>query len=204
MQRRLVEALQHSQMPTPPLGSQSPVRGARDDMGRARSGGSWQGPGNVTIEDGPPQLSVGHMPPPLPDTRREHEGEYEGFMPAPPAEIRRPPRRMPELGDFPPVAQRAYRAMEPAPREPRAHDEDMSWDRHEEPRRLTLFERLAGRVLPTSDSSRRKQARNTPLPQDDYSEYGEPSEPYADEYDADAAFDAQDPEYTGVLNRRRR
>jgi cell division protein FtsZ len=201
MQRRLVEALQHASTQQPQNGSPVLGRASREDIGRARARGSWQGPGNVTIEDGPPHLSVGHMPPPLPEARREPTDQHEEFMPAPPAEMRRPPRRIPDIGEFPAVGQRAYRAMEPAPR---GHDDDVSWNRHEEPRRLTLFERLAGRVLPTSDSSRRKQARPAPHPQDDYSEYGEHSEPYTDEYEADAAFDAQPPEYPGVFNRRRK
>jgi cell division protein FtsZ len=202
MQRRLVEALQNASTQGPATSGLG--RPVREDAARTRARGSWQGPGNVTIEDGPPQLSVGHMPPPLPESRREHAGEQDGFSPAPPAEVRRP-RRMPEIGEFPPVGQRAYRAMEPAPREPRAHDDGgVSWDQHEEPRRLTLFERLAGRVLPTSDSPRRKQARPAPHPQEDYSEYGEQSEAYADEYEADAEFDAQPPEFPGVFNRRRK
>ncbi len=66
MQRRLVEALQNASTQGPASGTSGLGRPVREDAGRTRARGSWQGPGNVTIEDGPPQLSVGHMPPPLP------------------------------------------------------------------------------------------------------------------------------------------
>jgi cell division protein FtsZ len=210
MQRRLVEALQSaSSRSSTSFGTPVQGRPARED-GRARGRESWQGPGNVTIEDGPPQLSLG-QPPPLPESHRarghDHErAAAEKFTPAAPANVRRGQRRMPDIEDFPPVAQRAYRAMEAMPpRDPRGgHDDGLSWGRHEEPRRLTLFERLAGRVLPTSDSPRRKQALPAPHAQDDYSEYGEHSEGYADEYDPDSEQDAQAHDVSGIFGRRRR
>lgn len=209
MQRRLVEALQHAATRN---GNQTsfgtPVQGrpTREES-RSRGRDSWQSPGNVTIEDGPPQLSLGHVPPPLPESHRarasEHERSHpEKFTPGPPADVKRGRRRMPDIEDFPPVAQRAYRAMETAHREPHGgYDDEVSW---EEPRRLSLFERLAGRVMPSSDSPRRKQALPAPHPQHDYSEYGEHSEGYTEEYDSDSERDGQAHEVSGIFGRRRR
>ncbi len=70
----------------------------------------WRAPGNVVIEEGFAQMSWGRpqgQPPPAPAHPNQPTGQ---FIPAPPAELRRGHRRMPEVDDFPPVAQREYRA----------------------------------------------------------------------------------------------
>src|SRR5690606_8187193 len=113
-----------------------------------RGGDSWKGPGNVTIESGPPQLH-GAAPPPLPQGYGAGPGQAHGgtFVPEPPANIRREQRRMPEVGDFPPVAQRAYRAAL------EDQGDDASGHSGEPRRRLSLFERLAGKVRGGTDSA---------------------------------------------------
>jgi hypothetical protein len=63
------------------------------------------------IEDGLPHLgvpgpSLGRHPAP----RGGPEPDAEDFSPTAPVEIRRVPRRMPTVDDFPPVAQREYHA----------------------------------------------------------------------------------------------
>ncbi|WP_324540846.1 cell division protein FtsZ [Hyphomicrobium sp.] len=144
MQRRLTEALQYS--PSSPSPG-APRPGVPASAGRApnqsRSGDTWHGPGNVTIESGPPQLQ-GASPPPLPQQGYAAHGQG-GFVPEAPSEIRRQQRRMPDVGDFPPVAQRVYRAMEESRDQPAGHS-------GEPRRRLGLFERLAGKVRGAPDS----------------------------------------------------
>jgi cell division protein FtsZ len=70
----------------------------------------WEGPGGVLIEEGLPQFGQSAYqprtsPPPLDPSR-----SGGGFTPAPPTQLRRAGRRMPDLQDFPPVGQREYRA----------------------------------------------------------------------------------------------
>jgi len=87
-----------------------------DAEGGAESskGNAWRGPGDVLIEEGPPQLGPGMSPPPLPPAARlgGNAGSRapEPFTPGPPVEAKRPPRRMPTVEDFPVVGQREYRA----------------------------------------------------------------------------------------------
>ncbi len=70
---------------------------------------TWRAPGNVLIEEGFSQMAW-----PQPAARsHDQEGDAtraDGFKPAPPTDIRRGPRRIPEVDDFPPLAQREYRA----------------------------------------------------------------------------------------------
>ena len=157
MQRRLTEALQYSQGPDEPRPG-VPNSGRAPNQGRA--GETWQGPGNVTIQSGPPQLQSA-SPPPLPQqgyvsSGHGHPGAHGqgGFVPEAPSEIRRQQRRMPDVGDFPPVAQRVYRAME--------ESRDQSGGHGGEPRRrLGLFERLAGKVRGAPDSAPSHHAEQT-------------------------------------------
>jgi cell division protein FtsZ len=71
----------------------------------------WRAPGNVVIEEGFAQMSWAARPQaqaaPTGETASQPTGH---FIPAPPADLRRAGRRMPEVDDFPPVAQREYRA----------------------------------------------------------------------------------------------
>ncbi len=152
MQRRLTEALQSGTHSPRYSASESQRRAVEEPSSRVRE--TWQAPGNVLIEAGPPQLPTMHAPPPLPPAGHGPEQTSGGsFSPSAPHEIRRPPRRMPELGDFPPVAQRAYHAMAGEEADyGSAPAGEGAWPTHDLPRRQGLFERIAGRVLGESDS----------------------------------------------------
>ncbi len=111
MQRRLSEVLQQAQGNSAwtgflPQTQSEPQRAPRD---------SWTAPGNVTIEEGLGQFAP-HSgrpyqgAPPQPAARELTGYNHSGFTAAPPAEIRRGGRRMPDVADFPPVAQREWHA----------------------------------------------------------------------------------------------
>ncbi|WP_333793960.1 cell division protein FtsZ [Hyphomicrobium sp.] len=159
LQQRLSEALQGA------LPAGSPARpGARErptsheSAYSPRDGEAWRGPGNVMIEEGPPQLPAA-TPPPLP--RAAHPAAYDeaaAFAPQPPAEIRRgAPQRMPEPEAYHPQAAahpHGYRAEAGAYRETEGHQ--ALHRPHEEPRRRAgLFERIAERVRSAADSGGR-------------------------------------------------
>ena len=97
VQRRLSEA----------IGGRGEAPQPRDAGNGSRE--TWRAPGNVVIEEGfshlawPPQGAK--SPASEPGSRSS-----ESFVPAPPVDARRSGRRMPEVEDFPPVAQREYRA----------------------------------------------------------------------------------------------
>ena len=105
LKRRLSEAIGYSNetggRQTPPA---VPASGAAPRE-------SWRAPGNVVIEEGFSQMAW-----PQPAARVQSQegdadgGGTDGFTPAPPADIRRSARRMPDVDDFPPLAQREYRA----------------------------------------------------------------------------------------------
>ncbi|MFA5950987.1 MAG: cell division protein FtsZ [Hyphomicrobium sp.] len=169
MQRRLTEALQfapRAAAAAPNYGASPPPNGqfapAPRDDGRSRGKEAWRAAGNVTIEDGPPQLSISHAPPPLPQAYEMPREQTDGFMPAPPSDIRRGANRIPDLNEFPQVGQRAYRAVEGASNERGGSVNDAQMRPSSgAPRRLGLFERLAGRVLGESDSPGRQGAHAT-------------------------------------------
>ncbi|KAB2937894.1 MAG: cell division protein FtsZ [Hyphomicrobium sp.] len=94
MQRRLSEAIGVS--------GEDPAREQQREV--------WRAPGNVVIEEGFSHMSWPRQqaqPAGGPATGNQPTGQ---FIPAPPAELRRGARRMPDVEDFPPVAQREYRA----------------------------------------------------------------------------------------------
>jgi cell division protein FtsZ len=69
---------------------------------------TWQGPGDVTIEERAP---VFHESPAV-AAGGESVGRSEGpeFAPQAPLEVRRPQRRVPEIDEFPPIGQKEYKA----------------------------------------------------------------------------------------------
>ncbi len=116
MQRRLADA-----MKSPETAAAAPHAGA------ATARETWRAPGNVTIEEGLPHLqaSAPPMQPPMQpmghsaghaaaghDYDAAAAGDGLEFTPLAPSEPLRPAggRRMPEVGDFPPVGQRDYHA----------------------------------------------------------------------------------------------
>ncbi len=142
VQRRLSEALQ-LQAPVPP-----PLPGRDDPLGHGPRE-TWRAPGNVLIEQVPPQLSASvPQPPPLPPGHGPGPyGGHQGFTPAPAAEIRRPLRRMPDLEDFPAIGQRAYRALTGPPDASSPYNATAGEPAHAAPpRRRGLFERITGRM----------------------------------------------------------
>ena len=155
IERRLTEALQF-RAGAPSHVAREPAPGAHD--GPPAGGATWRAPGNVVIEEGPPQLpAAAHMPPPLPPGFGA--GSYaDSFSAAAPAEIRRPARRMPELQDFPPIGQRAYRALVGDASDAAAYSaiaEQRS--RYEPPRRVGFLERITGRRRRDSEALNRDQ-----------------------------------------------
>jgi cell division protein FtsZ len=100
---------------------------------------TWRAPGNVVIEEGFSHMSWPRQPSPqeAPEPPRQPTGQ---FIPAPPAEVRRGARRMPDVDDFPPLAQREYRAKAgtaaPPPAAPSA----------DEPQRRGILQRIMGRM----------------------------------------------------------
>ena len=159
MQRRLSEALQFGDedVGAPPYapGPQHPVR--RPDM-RPQAAQPNQAPGypgytsgpgyasgNVTIEEGLPS----HLTPTAPGAgwrqpgQRQERGAAAPFIPAPPVDVRRgrEGRRMPDVSDFPPMAQREYHAKSSG-----GYNQGGPAHELEQPsRRRSLFERLTGR-----------------------------------------------------------
>jgi len=72
---------------------------------------SWRAPGDVLIEEGFSHMTWPRQPArTLADEDDAIDGDPEPFRPRPPADIRRGGRRMPDVEDFPPLAQREYRA----------------------------------------------------------------------------------------------
>ena len=101
VQRRLSEAI------GAPL-DQAPMQSPEPAPGKPRE--TWRAPGNVVIEEGFSQVAWPPQPPAIPHAPAAPASrQSEQFIPAPPADLRRG-RRMPEVEDFPPVAQREYRA----------------------------------------------------------------------------------------------
>jgi cell division protein FtsZ len=162
LQQRLSEALQYPQQQGgSSFGGQRAAPPSGHEAGRARGGDPWKGPGNVMIEDGPPQLP-GAVPPPLPqgyaqgyDQGHNYDQGKGHFAPQPPSEVRRQPRR-PEQGDY--GAQRPYHPGEDSYAEPPRQGAPPMGRQPAPPaqaeprRRLGLFERIAGRVRGATDS----------------------------------------------------
>jgi cell division protein FtsZ len=144
--RRLSEAIGHGEEPPAPDATEVGASG-----GTSREG--WRAPGDVVIEEG-----FSHLTWLAQSARsRAQEGDTgddasEDFKPAPPTDIRRGARRMPEVEDFPPLAQREYRAKsgygaDVPPRAPGASASTL-----DEPARLSIFQRIMGRTRHGEDS----------------------------------------------------
>ena len=150
-------AVQWPQTPPRQAPGEGPTKSESADNGNAKNGREmWQAPGSVLIEEAPPPLQrrLDPAPPSGPSPQREP------FTPELAAQIRRPQRRMPEVDDFPVVAQREYRAKAPGsapasdrPAANRADARRPDTDRPEPPaRRPGLLERFARRGWRTDDS----------------------------------------------------
>ena len=174
LQQRLTEALQYAPSAASQFGTPRTQASMGHEPARGRGGEPWRGPGNVMIEDGPPQLQAASAPPPLPQGYVSAHGQAGSFAPQPPSEVRRQQRRLPDANDFPPQVQRQYSERPHADPEPPIYAPEPRQAPHHEPRRrLGLFERLAGRVRGGSDSDTRQRISPQSYQQE------QPSEPPA-------------------------
>ena len=147
LQQRLTEALQQPLPQSASYGAPRPgiPPALPADNARRTAGEPWRGPGNVRIEDGPPQLQAASAPPPLPPHGYSPEYAQGGqFAPQPPTEVRRPARGRPEQGEYAPQHQ-PQRGYEQGYGEPAQSEAEPR-------RRMGLFERLTGRVRSSADS----------------------------------------------------
>ena len=103
----------------------------------------WQAPGNVMIEEAPP-VAFAPATQRSPEPKQQHAPVSESFAPEMPTEVRRPPRRMPELEEFPAPVQREYRN--------RVSGSESHQPESAPGKRPGLFERLAGRTRRAADS----------------------------------------------------
>ena len=70
---------------------------------------AWQSSDGVVVEEGFANARNNSGPPPLPNHGDHGDSTLpDGFEPVPPAEVRRSTPRIPDLSDFPEVAQREY------------------------------------------------------------------------------------------------
>ena len=150
LRRRLSEAIgyrdggggyQQSDTP-PPMQSREP--------GRSGSRETWRTDGDVVIEEGLSHLSqYAQSPPPAPERADAIGMNADNFNPARPTEFRRGQRRMPAVEDFPPVAQREYRAKVGYPHQDLSHANPHAV---EEPPRRGLLQRILGRSKRADDA----------------------------------------------------
>ncbi len=116
--------------------------------------GSWHTTDDVEITElTPGSLAGTYTPPPIDygSPQAAVHAAAEPYTPAPPAQIRRPPRRMPELEEFPAVGQREYHAKtQRNAAAPHVYAEQSA--RPAEPKRRGFFERLTGRSKRDGDS----------------------------------------------------
>jgi len=118
----------------------------------ASSRESWRAPGDVVIEEGFSHLNW------LAQSARSRAREggassepAQDFTPAPPADVRRGARRMPEVDDFPPIMQREYRAKVGSAAEPQSRGTGASGVVTDGRSRLGLLQRIMGRARGLDD-----------------------------------------------------
>ena len=120
-----------------PMRYSTPDRGSlRNETEELPEPRTWDGPDEVVIELANPHVTARRERPAAETGQGADRERSPAFTPMRPAEIRRPPRRMPEVADFPPVAQREYAAKQGG---------KSSEKNPVEKRRSGLFARLTGR-----------------------------------------------------------
>lgn len=125
--------------------------------GHGSTPSSWHANDEIDITDLSPAALARQYAPPMDYAPAPANPPPDQFAPAPPTQIRRPPRRMPELEEFPAVGQREYhakRSREAAQAGTQRNDS--------EPRKRGLFERLAGLGKRTTDSRPEHRAPHSP------------------------------------------
>jgi cell division protein FtsZ len=143
LRRRLSEAIGYE---PPEARAPAPPREAAPRPPRE----TWRAPGDVVIEEGFSQMTwLAQQPGQRRHARGPEDdaagGDAESFRPGPPVDVRRAQRRMPDVEDFPPLAQREYRAKVGYGSEAGArarHDDD---DADDSPRR-GILQRIMGRA----------------------------------------------------------
>ena len=108
---------------------------------------SWHAGDDVEITELPPGAMTGSYTPPSldPGAVAPHGASpSHTYTPAPPAQVRRAPRRMPDLEEFPVVAQREYHA--------KSRRDGATPHVEPEPKKRGFFERLTGRAKREADS----------------------------------------------------
>jgi len=139
LHRRLSEAIGYRDGSGGYQQSDTPPPMPSRDAGKSGSRQTWRTDGDVVIEEGLSHLSQhAQSPPPAPERADATDMNADNFNPARPTEFRRGQRRMPAVEDFPPVAQREYRAKVGYPPQDPSHAV-------EDPPRRGLLRRILGR-----------------------------------------------------------
>ena len=109
---------------------------------RAPQRETWRAPGNVVIEEGLAHMAWLTQAPRAPASEQDARELPDDFKPTPPIDVRRAQRRMPDVEDFPPLAQQEYRAK--SGHRPAYRDGDHGVDDDEE--RPGILQRIIGRA----------------------------------------------------------
>jgi cell division protein FtsZ len=117
-----------------------PVRPTRPMAEEPKDAQVWRAPGNVTIERRPPQLAASAIPQGVSPQRHIPPGQT--FVPAAPAMVQRPVRRMPNVEEFPVPAQNALKAR---------HGEAPSVGLAAQKKKVGFLERLSNVALGRKD-----------------------------------------------------
>ncbi len=165
---------------------------------------------DVEITDLPPSSVAGAYAPPVDYTQDVHPAAPQvEFAPAPPAPIRRPPRRMPDLDEFPAVGQREYHAKtQREAARPQGYGATSS-GAEPEPRKRGLFERLTGLGKREGDSrpTHREQSamhrQNAPAVDRSYA-VGVDAQSRRDGWSGDDQNHQEKPELPAFFNKSRR
>ena len=119
---------------------------------------TWRAPGDVVIQEGISQMGWPAQPARTQAPEDKPAGGPDQFRPAPPMDVRRSGRRMPDVEDFPPQVQREYRAKVGAPAQP------PSPPPVEEAPKRGIFQRIMGRARRSDEAD---PADRMAEPQDD-------------------------------------
>jgi cell division protein FtsZ len=130
----------------------------------APHGPSWHTADDIEITELTPGASATPHPHPSapPAPPYAVQPPHQDFVPAPPAQVRRPPRRMPELGDFPEIGQREYQAKMQRGGPIAAGPAQSSGSAPSPARKRGLLERLTGRAKRETDSQSSAPAERSP------------------------------------------
>jgi cell division protein FtsZ len=148
LRRRLSEAIGYVDGGGGYQQSDTPPAAQAHEVGGSVSRDAWRTDGDVVIEEGLSHLSQRAQQQPMPEHVDATGANADSFNPAPPAELRRGQRRMPAVEDFPPVAQREYRAKVGYPPQEASHANQHT---DEEPPRRGLLQRILGRSKRADD-----------------------------------------------------